>query len=134
MRKLIEQMLDCIEELRYSNTTHAADTICDSAITAAREYLAQPEQSEPVEQCTESDSWNCKYCRKTETCKALQDPRNFGKPKAPEPLTDTRCKVKLGEQYGSDLAGHWFFLQPADEFADKVLEKHSGIAAQRGKE
>ena len=80
-KKLIEQMLECIEELRYSNTTHAADTICDSATAAAREYLAQPEQSE---QCTESDSWNCKYCRKTETCKALQDPRNFGKPKAPE--------------------------------------------------
>ena len=39
----------------------------------------EPEQ-EPVAQCTESDSWNCKYCRKTESCKALQDPRNFASP------------------------------------------------------
>lgn len=31
--------------------------------------------------CTSSDTWNCKYCRKTETCDALKDPRNF----APEP-------------------------------------------------
>lgn len=31
--------------------------------------------------CTNEDSWNCKYCRKTETCEALKDPRNFGEPK-----------------------------------------------------
>ena len=49
------------------------------AISALKEALAQPEQ-EPVAQCTESDSWNCKYCRKTESCKALQDPRNFASP------------------------------------------------------
>ena len=56
----------------------------------AREALAQPEQ-EPVAQCTESDSWNCKYCRKTESCKALQDPRNFTTPPQRKPwvsLTD----------------------------------------------
>jgi hypothetical protein len=35
-----------------------------------------------VAQCTNSDSWNCKYCRKTETCEALKDPRNFGAPSA----------------------------------------------------
>lgn len=29
-------------------------------------------------QCTNSDSWNCKYCKKTNTCEALKDPRNFG--------------------------------------------------------
>lgn len=34
----------------------------------------------PVEQCTNEDSWNCKYCRKTNGCKALSDPRNFGSP------------------------------------------------------
>jgi len=28
--------------------------------------------------CTNSDTWNCKYCRKTETCEALKDERNFG--------------------------------------------------------
>ena len=40
----------------------------------------QRTEQEPVAQCTESDSWNCKYCRKTESCKALQDPRNFASP------------------------------------------------------
>lgn len=30
--------------------------------------------------CTNEDSWNCKYCRKTETCDALKDERNFGTP------------------------------------------------------
>lgn len=35
---------------------------------------------EPVAQCTNSDTWNCKYCRKTETCDALKDPRNFAPP------------------------------------------------------
>jgi hypothetical protein len=47
-RALITQMLDCIEELRYSNTTHAADTICNSTINAAHTYLAAPVQSLPV--------------------------------------------------------------------------------------
>lgn len=32
-----------------------------------------------VAQCTNGDQWNCKYCRKTETCEAIKDPRNFGK-------------------------------------------------------
>jgi hypothetical protein len=30
--------------------------------------------------CTNSDTWNCKYCDKIETCAALSDPRNHGKP------------------------------------------------------
>jgi hypothetical protein len=42
---------------------------------------------------------------------------------------DKRLKVKLGSQYGSDLNGHWFFLQPADEFADAALHKHTGAVA-----
>ena len=42
---------------------------------------------------------------------------------AREPLTDERVKVKLGSQYGDDLAGHWFYLHPADEYAEAVLDK-----------
>lgn len=34
-------------------------------------------QGEAVAQCTNSDTWNCKYCNKTVSCKALKDPRNF---------------------------------------------------------
>lgn len=51
------------------------------------------EPSAPVAQCTNEDSWNCKYCRNTESCEALKDPRNFGKPSAPvEPLYQ-KCTV-----------------------------------------
>lgn len=41
---------------------------------------------------------------------------------------DTRVKVKLGTQYGNDLAGNWFFLTPSDEYAELALEKHTGIS------
>lgn len=38
---------------------------------------------------------------------------------------DKRVKVKIGDQYGNDLHGHWFYLQPADEEAQKVLDNRS---------
>lgn len=41
---------------------------------------------------------------------------------------DTRLKVKFGEQYGSILANHWFYLQPADEYASAALTRHTGDA------
>ena len=50
-RKLIEQMLDCIEELKYSNDTFTSQFKSNAAITAAREYLAQPEQSDAMLAC-----------------------------------------------------------------------------------
>ena len=51
---------------------------------------------------------------------------------ARKPLTDKRLKVKIGSQYGGDLTGHWFYLQPADEFAEAALAKHTGIEAEHG--
>lgn len=50
------------------------------------------EPSEPAAKCTNEDSWNCKYCRNTEGCEALKDPRNFGEPSAPATL----CASELG--------------------------------------
>jgi|GEM_PF-6360166 len=51
--------------------------------------IARPAQTEqpPAAECTSEDRWNCKYCRKGETCAALKDERNFGSPMkaAPEP-------------------------------------------------
>lgn len=46
---------------------------------------------EPKTECTNSDTWNCKYCRKTQTCDALNNDRNFGGTVKPEPedKTDT---------------------------------------------
>ena len=52
---------------------------------------AQSDNQEPVAQCTNSDKWNCKYCRKTETCEALKDSRNFGEPPKPEQTKCPRC-------------------------------------------
>ena len=43
-----------------------------------KECLAQPEKA--VAECTNSDTWNCKYCNKTESCGALKDSRNFAPP------------------------------------------------------
>lgn len=37
-----------------------------------------------MDQCTNSDSWNCKYCNKTATCKAINDTGNHGTPVEPE--------------------------------------------------
>ena len=83
MRQALELALEALETPRpfdsYPPLWRAYEKTINEAITAIKEALAQPEQ-EPVAQCTESDSWNCKYCRKTESCKALQDPRNFASP------------------------------------------------------
>lgn len=50
-------------------------------INAALSASAEP--SAPAAKCTNEDSWNCKYCRNTESCEALKDPRNFGEPSTP---------------------------------------------------
>lgn len=52
----------------------------DMATATLRKAIEQAEKQEPVAQCTNSDSWNCKYCRKTKNCEALKDSRNFGTP------------------------------------------------------
>lgn len=39
----------------------------------------------PKTECTNSDTWNCKYCHKTQTCDALNDDRNFSGTVKPEP-------------------------------------------------
>ena len=50
-----------------------------------KECLAKSEKA--VAECTNSDTWNCKYCNKTESCGALKDSRNFAPPKR-EPLSE----------------------------------------------
>ena len=87
MRQALEMALDWIKK-QPEETPHSKYDV-DTRYVVLREIeaaLAQPEQK-PVAQCTESDSWNCKYCRKTESCKALQDPRNFASPPQRKPLT-----------------------------------------------
>jgi predicted nucleic acid-binding Zn ribbon protein len=78
---------------------------CEEAITALRQALdastkleqAQPSRSdikqEPVAQCTNSDSWNCKYCSKVKTCEAINDHRNFA-----SPPTQQSCSQRPAEE------------------------------------
>ena len=67
---------------------------------------AQPVQ-EPVAKCTNSDSWNCKYCRKTESCDALKDTRNFAAPPQRPPLTDEEINDLFSEAVTGDRSAHW---------------------------
>lgn len=78
------------------------------------------EPSTPVAQCTNEDSWNCKYCRNTKSCEALKDPRNFGGPSAPVerdelPEFARRVIAKLKrfrdcaeDGQGADIGREWF--------------------------
>ncbi len=56
------------------------------------------------EKCINSDSWNCKYCRKTATCKAIDDPRNYDGTIKPQPAQEPAnpldmplpCDIRVG--------------------------------------
>lgn len=66
-----EQAMKLAQAVLDATSRHlcGGDTVPDlNAIVAA--HVAQAE-------CSNSDSWNCKYCRNTESCEALKDPRNF---------------------------------------------------------
>ena len=68
------------ELLQFILNSHAANGSKLDKFWKAKieELLAQPEQA--VAECTNSDTWNCKYCNKTESCGALKDSRNFAPP------------------------------------------------------
>lgn len=57
-----------------------APSLAPAESFATMQQFGNQESDKPVAQCTHADQWNCKYCDKTETCEALKDPRNFGKP------------------------------------------------------
>lgn len=44
------------------------------------------------EQCTNSDTWNCKYCPQTKSCKALNDPRNYAGSVTPQPKSQDKTE------------------------------------------
>lgn len=72
--------------------------------------------------CTNEDSWNCKYCRKTETCEALQDKRNFGAP-APPPAAR---RGESAEGVAAPPAGQ---QQPNTFCAGTYLKAHDELRA-----
>lgn len=71
LREGLKGVLGWIE---CSQSTSALRSIVEKSLSASAE------QSATVANCTNEDSWNCKYCMKTESCSALKDPRNFGAP------------------------------------------------------
>jgi hypothetical protein len=110
----------------------------EKAITTIKQALAAPVQ-EPVAWLYKADAefdgkeWHDSI--RVTTSKQVADWQGrdiqplYTTPPAQPAVQDKRLKVKLGSQYGSDLNGHWFYLQPADEFADAALHTHTGAAA-----
>lgn len=35
-----------------------------------------------------------------------------------------RLRIKLDDKYGIELEGHWFYIVPADEHAEKAIKEH----------
>lgn len=67
-------------------------------------FTAPPLPEPAPAPCTNNDKWNCKYCGKTETCKAINVPRNFGKPVcAPEDTNNSTAHLANAMQFGSDM-------------------------------
>lgn len=83
----MKTMMQAYEQVDHKALLHGTSNWCAAMATALRGALHR-EPSAPVAQCTNEDSWNCKYCRSTESCEALKDPRNFGEPGAPVELGD----------------------------------------------
>ncbi len=88
--KLREAARQALKALKHSGAANMrygmeAITTLEAALSEDSSRPAQPVQ-EPVAKCTNSDSWNCKYCRKTESCDALKDTRNFAAP--PQPVQE----------------------------------------------
>lgn len=77
--------------------------------------LAKPET------CTNSDSWNCKYCNITKTCKALADNKNFAPPSRKQ-LSDEEIKILADEifNYESGIDDDAFIFA-------RAIEKAHGI-------
>ena len=83
-RELLKTILAYMTAEYLVMTEFEMITQIEDTIKEIQELLAQPEQA--VAECTNSDTWNCKYCNKTESCGALKDSRNFAPP-AREGLT-----------------------------------------------
>ena len=94
----------------------------------------------PKAECTNSDSWNCKYCNKTKDCEALKDPRNFAAPKAEQPPVQEPVAWMLKNEKGriegiltyepcaADMYSYWpapiplyAAPQPSDDARDALV-------------
>jgi len=86
-----EQLADALENVRSFHDM-SAELIAPELLA---NLLASPTVKAEPAQCTNEDSWNCKYCRKTETCEALADKRNFGTPATSLPAAGSAEQVEV---------------------------------------
>jgi hypothetical protein len=83
--------------------------------------IGQEIEQEPVAQCTNNDTWNCKYCRKTETCEALKDSRNFVAP----PKQPVKSYTGGVPQYATDAPKReWVNLTTDNKVS--LMQQHPG--------
>jgi hypothetical protein len=82
------------------------------------------------EECTNSDLWNCKYCDKTATCKALDDPMNFGPPAYKNEFLQVLSE--LIHLVDSIVSGEYtpdsLTTQPAKELLAKIIDNDLVLA------
>lgn len=89
-RELLNKAIEMIQIVPLmASIGHVPPDFGSELILEIQELLVQPEQA--VAECTNSDTWNCKYCNKTESCGALKDSRNFAPPKR-EPLSEKEIR------------------------------------------
>ena len=69
-----------------------------------------------VAKCTNSDAWNCKYCRKTSTCAAITDPRNFGVPVPPAAPVASVLDGMIGRMLEGDFTKNTITFEMQGEY------------------
>jgi hypothetical protein len=112
---------EALERIADPRNTHFAG---DAQVVAREALATQPAAAQPVQpvaQCTNSDTWNCKYCRKTETCEALEDTRNFATPPAAQ-----RQWVGLTDEEMQALWDRYAHMEMMRAIEAKLKEKNNG--------
>ena len=132
------EALTCIDDGGYDRGHRCGQ--CDDYVdrnshvrAACRAALAQKDEQEPVAWCHlsynddgSSIPDSLQHCPDSYCTTPL-----YTAPPKRKPLNGERLKVKMGGWFGTYLSGHWFYLIPADEYAEAALTKHTGIGEQK---
>jgi hypothetical protein len=119
-RELLKKSLDCLNKAHCKIINDDDSWNENDSARLTFEIEAELDKPEP---CTNSDSWNCKYCKITKTCKALADNKNFAppdrKPMSVEEIIKLRIQ-KIGEKNPITLTEF--------KIIARAIEKHHGIS------
>lgn len=100
----------------FLHDTYDGVSYMESLLQEIDEVLEEPEV-EPVA-CTNSDSWNCKYCNKSKDCPALNDSKNFYPPRQPVQLSKSEI-FEIWDKHIGGLFGFAYDLIAAYEEKQK---------------